>query len=80
MIQINCSPARSVGIRCFHPQSRQCYFRETARQLEQSAHQLESLDQYLQADALREMADTLRLDARKLRAEAVSEPRNTVVE
>lgn len=47
--------------------------RETARQLEQSAHQLESLDLYPQADALREMADKLRHDARKLRAGALSE-------
>ena len=47
--------------------------RETARQLEQSAHQLESLDLYSQADALREMADRLRHDARKLRAGTVDE-------
>jgi hypothetical protein len=54
--------------------------RETARQLEQSAHQLESLDLYSQADAIREMADRLRHDARKLRAETLSEQQNTAVE
>ncbi len=41
--------------------------RETAWQLEQSAHLLESLDLYSQADALRETADKLRKDARKLK-------------
>ncbi|MDZ4658258.1 MAG: hypothetical protein SH868_11830 [Bythopirellula sp.] len=41
--------------------------RETAWQLEQSAHLLESLDLYSQADALRETADRLHKDARKLK-------------
>jgi hypothetical protein len=54
--------------------------RETARQLEQSAHQLESLDLYPHADSLREMADRLRHEARKLRAETLSEQPNTAVE
>jgi hypothetical protein len=50
--------------------------RETARQLEQSAHQLESLDQYQQADAIREMADKLRHEARNMKAEAnAAEPK-----
>ena len=54
--------------------------RETARQLEQSAHQLESLDLYPHADSLREMADRLRHEARKLRAEGLAERQNTAVE
>jgi hypothetical protein len=48
--------------------------RESARQLEYSAHQLESLDLYSQADSLREMAHNLRLEARKLRAESTENP------
>ncbi len=54
--------------------------RETARQLEQSAHQLESLDLYQQADSLREMANRVRGNARKLRAETLLEQPNTAVE
>lgn len=46
--------------------------RDVAWQLEQSAHLLESLDLYSQADALRETAARLRLDARKLKADTTS--------
>ncbi len=46
--------------------------RQTAWQLEQSAHLLESLDLYSQADALRETADELRQDARKMKAKMTS--------
>lgn len=47
--------------------------RETAWQLEQSAHLLESLDLYAQADALRTTATQLRQDARKLKSEQKQE-------
>lgn len=48
--------------------------RETAWQLEQSAYLLESLDLYSQADALRETANKLRIDARKLKAKGSTPP------
>jgi hypothetical protein len=48
--------------------------RETAWQLEQSAHLLESLDLYSQADTLRETADKLRRDARKLKTNGPTSP------
>jgi hypothetical protein len=41
--------------------------RETAWQLDQSAHRLEMLDLYDQADALRETANSLRRDARRMK-------------
>ncbi len=43
--------------------------RQTAWQLEQSAHLLESLDLYSQADALRTTATRLRQDARRMKSE-----------
>lgn len=43
--------------------------REVSWQLEQSAHLLESLDLYSQADALRETAAKLRHDARRMKEE-----------
>jgi hypothetical protein len=46
--------------------------RDVSWQLEQSAHLLESLDLYSQADALRETAAKLRHDARKLKADTTS--------
>ncbi len=46
--------------------------RDVSWQLEQSAHLLESLDLYSQADALRETAARLRHDARKLKADTTS--------
>jgi hypothetical protein len=51
------------------PKSPVLALRETAWQLDQSAHVLESLDLYDQADALRETADKLRKDARGMKAE-----------
>jgi hypothetical protein len=51
------------------PKSPVIALRETAWQLDQSAHMLESLDLYDQADALRETADKLRKDAREMKAE-----------
>ncbi len=50
--------------------------RDVSWQLEQSAHLLESLDLYSQADALRETATKLRQDARKLKADAALEHAN----
>lgn len=50
------------------PQSPVAALRDVAWQLEQSAHVLESLDLYSQADALRETADRLRKDARRMKA------------
>jgi hypothetical protein len=46
--------------------------REVAWQLEQSAHLLESLDLYDQADAVRNTATRLRLDARAMKANPLS--------
>lgn len=51
------------------PKSPVVALREVAWQLEQSAHMLESLDLYNQADALRDTADRLRKDARRMKAE-----------
>jgi hypothetical protein len=44
--------------------------RETAWQLDQSAHRLETLDLYDQADALRETANRLRRDAREMKVQS----------
>ena len=50
------------------PKSRVAVLREVSWQLEQSAHLLETLDLYDQADAVRQTAAKLREDAREIRA------------
>jgi hypothetical protein len=56
--------------------------RESARQLEQSAHQLESLDLYQQADLLRDMAAKLIKESRRLKSvrASVTAPAQTLPE
>lgn len=54
------------------PKSAVATLREVAWQLEQSAHLLESLDLYDQADAIRNTANRLRLDAREMKAQSIA--------
>lgn len=49
------------------PSSKVVSLREAAWQLETTAHRLENIDLYEQADALREVANRLRRDARKMK-------------
>ena len=56
------------------PVSKVSLLRETALLLDTRAHDLESLDLYEQADALREVASRLRTDARAMKREAESPP------
>lgn len=46
--------------------------RESAWKLDAAAHRLESLDLYSQADAVRDLAEKLRQDARQLRADQLA--------
>lgn len=53
--------------RCTKPSRQVVALRAAAWELEKSAHELESVDLYEQADLMRSTAKTLRLEARKLR-------------
>ena len=55
------------------PGNKVCELREAAWQLDITAHRLEKLDLYDQADALRDVADRLRRDARKMKQAQATE-------
>ena len=64
------SPSRVELIEARRPINKVIELREAAWQLDTTAHRLENLDLYEQADALRGVASRLRHDARKMKQTA----------
>ncbi len=60
-------PSRNDSIEANRPIHKVIELREAAWQLDTTAHRLENLDLYEQADALRDVASRLRRDARKMK-------------
>ena len=60
-------PSRNAFVETNRPSNKVHELREAAWQLDTTAHRLERLDLYEQADALRDVASRLRHDARKIK-------------